>query len=342
MLLVYRLQNYTTHSVRLFDLLKKLKRKVIISVVIAGVLYLAFTIYADFDNVIDAFGKFNLLLIPVLLLLSFLNYLSRFIKWDYYLSVVKVKISKYDSFSTFMSGLIMSVTPAKLGELLKSVLVKEITGEPISKTAPIIFAERITDFLSLLLIAITGAFAFDYGGDITLIIAVIFIVIIIIISNKKIALTIINLFEKIPLLKKYLHNIHSAYESSYKLLKLKPLLLMTLLSLFSWSFECYGYYLVLSNFRVDVGFLWASFSYSFSTIVGALSMLPGGLGLTEGSLTFLLVQKNIPVDVSVATTFIIRVMTLWFAVLVGIISLTMYQKRFANLTIVANEDKITD
>jgi len=314
-------------------LLKKLKKKVIVSIVIAGVLYLAFTIYADFTNVINAFRKFNILLIPILLFLSILNYFARFLKWDYYLSIVKVKMKKIDSLSTFMSGLIMSVTPAKLGEVLKSVLVKEITGEPISKTAPIILAERITDFLSLLLIAIVGAFVFDYGGNLTIIVAAFFILIIFIISNKKIALPIINFSERIPFIKKYIHNIHSAYESSYKLLKLKPLFLMTLLSLVSWGFECWGYYIILLNFNVDFGILWASFSYSFSTIVGAISMLPGGLGFTEGSLTFLLVEKKVPVDISVATTFIIRVVTLWFAVLVGIVSLTLYQKRFGQIKI---------
>ena len=314
-------------------MLKKLKQKVIVSIVIAGVLYLAFTIYADFTNVVDAFGKFNLLLLPILLLLSFLNYFARFLKWDYYLSIVKVKMKKIDSLSTFMSGLIMSVTPAKLGEVLKSVLVKEITGEPISKTAPIILAERITDFLSLSLIAIVGAFMFDYGGSLTIVVAAFFVLIIFFISNKKIAIPIINFSERIPLIKKYIHNIHSAYESSYQLLKIKPLILMTLLSLVSWGFECLGYYLILLNFGVDFGPLWASFSYSFSTIVGAISMLPGGLGLTEGSLTFLLVQKKVPVDISVATTFIIRVVTLWFAVLVGIVSLTLYQKRFGQIKI---------
>ena len=314
-------------------MLKKLKQKVIISIVIAGILYLAFTIYADFTNVLNAFRKFNLLLLPALMILSFLNYLTRFLKWDFYLSVVKVKMKKLDSLSTFMSGLIMSVTPAKLGEVLKSVLVKEITGEPISKTAPIILAERITDFLSLLLIAIFGAFVFDYGGDITIIVAVFFLILIFIISNKKIALPIINISEKIPLIKKYIHNIHSAYESSYQLLKIKPLVLMTLVSLVSWGFECLGYYIILKNFGIDFGFPWASFSYSFSTIIGAISMLPGGLGLTEGSLTFLLIQKKVPVDISVATTFIVRVVTLWFAVLVGIISLTLYQKRFGQLKI---------
>ncbi len=146
-------------------MLKKLRQRVIISVVVAGVLYLAFTIYADFNQVIKTFGRFNLWLIPILLLLSFFNYFARFLKWDYYLSVVKIKLKKIDSLSTFMSGLIMSVTPAKLGEVLKSILVKEIAGEPISKTAPIILAERVTDFLSLLAISIAGAIVFDYGGS---------------------------------------------------------------------------------------------------------------------------------------------------------------------------------
>ena len=312
-------------------MLKKLKQKVIVSIVIAGVFYLAFTIYADFNQVIQAFGRFNLWLLPLLLVLSFLNYFTRFLKWDYYLSIVKVKLKKIDSLSTFMSGLIMSVTPAKLGEVLKSVLVKEITGDSISKTAPIILAERITDFLSLLVISFAGAIVFDYGGNITIMVAIFFVILIIVISNKQIALPIINVSEKIPLIKKYIQHIHSAYESSYQLLKLKHLILMTLLSLVSWGFECLGYYLILVNFNADFGLLWASFSYSFSTIVGAISMLPGGLGLTEGSLTFLLVQKGISADIAVATTFIVRVVTLWFAVLVGIVSLSFYQKRFGQI-----------
>jgi uncharacterized protein (TIRG00374 family) len=314
-------------------LLKKLKQKILISVIIGGVIYLGFTLYADYNQVLKSFSSFNWFLLPLLLILSYLNYYSRFIKWSYYLSTIKVKIKKADSISIFMSGLVMSVTPVKLGELLKSVLVKEVVGEPISKTVPIVFAERITDFLSLLIISITGAFFFNYGGEITIIIAAFFIVIILIISNKNIAIPIIQFSEKIPLIKKYILIIHSAYESSYQLLKPKPLLLMTLLSVISWSFESLGYYIILVNFDIDFGLFWAFFSYSFSTIIGAVSMLPGGLGITEGSLTYLLVQKDVPMDISVATTFIIRVVTLWFAVLVGIISLSFYQKRFGKIKI---------
>jgi len=313
-------------------LLKQIKKRILISLVVAGALYLALTIYADLNNLSKVLSKFSLWLFPLVLILSLLNYISRFLKWDYYLLILKVNIKRIDSFSIFMSGLIMSVTPGKMGEILKAYLVKQISGTPISRTAPIIFAERITDFISLVIIALVGAYVYDYGRNIVLGVGIFFLLVVLIISNKNIALPIINQFEKVKFLKKYLLNIHAAYESSYLLLRPLPLFYMTMLSFVSWSFECLGYHLILANFDVDLSYLWASFSYAFATIVGAISMLPGGLGLTEGSLTYMLIQKSYSKEVAVASTFIIRAVTLWFAVLVGIISVSLYQKRFGKIT----------
>ena len=314
-------------------MLKKLKKKILISLAIAGVLYLAFTIYADFDLVMKAFEEFNWLLFPLLLVLSLFNYFFRFIKWDYYLSVIKVKVNKLDSFSIFMSGLVMSVTPGKMGELLKSYLVKELNQTPVSKTFPIIFAERITDFISLLSLALIGAYVYNYGRGIVIGVSVFFVIVVVMISSKRIALPVLKLLEKSSFLQKHLSNIHSAYESSYQLLRPLPLLKMSILSLGSWFFECLGYYIILINFGLDVSLLWATFVYCFATIVGAITMLPGGLGITEGSLTFLIIQKGSPKEIAVASTFIVRVVTLWFAVLVGVISVTLYQRRFGKITL---------
>ncbi len=314
-------------------MLDKIKNKIFISLAFAGVIYLAFSIYANFDNVLSAFNFFNWLWLPVLLLLSFANYFVRFLKWDYYLSVTKVEVNKIDSFSIFMSGLIMSITPGKVGELLKSYLVKQIKSVPVSKTAPIIFAERITDSTSLLIISIAGAYSFSYGTDIVIVISILLALLLIILSNKKIALPLLKLLEKNKFLSRHLEKIHNAYESSYQLLRPLPLFYMTVISLISWSFECLSYYLILIIFNMDVGFLWASFSYAFATIVGAVSMLPGGLGVTEGSLTLLAINKGFPKEIAVASTFIVRVVTLWFAVLVGIISVSFYQNRFGKISV---------
>ncbi len=153
----------------------------------------------------------------------------------------------------------------------------------------------------------------------------------VLISNKQLALGIISLFEKNRFFNKHLKSIHSAYESSYQLLRPVPLIKMTLLSFVSWFFECLGYYIILTNFGMNVGLLWSAFVYAFSTIAGAVTMLPGGLGVTEGSLTLLIIKSGFPNDIAVASTFIIRAATLWFAVLVGIVSVSFYQKRFGQI-----------
>jgi glycosyltransferase 2 family protein len=318
-------------------LFQKIKKKLLVSIALAGLLYLGFTIYADFGQVAIAFSNFNWILLPVLLLCSICNYLVRFSKWDYYLKIINVKISKIDSLSVFMSGLIMSVTPGKMGELLKAYLLKELTGTSISKTAPIIFVERITDFVSLMLIALAGAYYYNYGRTIAVIVALFFFIVIVFLSNRRIALPFLKLMERNAFLNKHLHKIHEAYDSSYQMLSPLPLLKMTVVSLFSWFFECLGYYLILRNFplNVHIALFWSTFSYCFATIIGAVSMLPGGLGVTEGSLTFMLVNKGISNQYAVASTFIIRAVTLWFAVLIGVISVSLYQKRFGKIIIEA-------
>lgn len=293
-------------------------------------------VYVDYEKVISSFKNFDWYLLPILLALSFGNYISRFFKWEYYLKIIDVKLQKIDSLSIFMSGLIMSVTPGKMGELLKSYLVKQVNGTSISKTAPIVFAERATDFLSLTILALVGAYFYDYGKNIIIVIGLIIIIGLVIVSNKKLFYKIVSLLSGISFISKHTLKISTAYESSSKLLSITPLVLMTMLSIVSWGFECFGFYLILKNFGMQIDVLWAFFSYSFATIVGALSMLPGGLGVTEGSLTLMLVQKGLSEHSAFAATFIVRAVTLWFAVFVGAISVLFYQKRFGEIIIELN------
>lgn len=319
-------------------MLQKIRNRILISIVLAAIIYIAFTIYADYEKVLNSFKNFNWILLPILLLLSIGNYLTRFFKWEYYLKIIDVKLHKVDSFSIFMSGLIMSVTPGKMGELLKSYLVKQVNNTPISRTAPIVLAERATDFLSLTFLALIGAYYYNYGKSITIIIGLVLLFGLIIISNRKFFEAIILILSKIRFVANHINKISTAYESSIKLLAFKPLITMTLLSIVSWGFECFGYYLILTNFKMKIEILWAFFSYSFATIVGAVSMLPGGLGVTEGSLTYMLIQKGFIENDAITATFIVRAVTLWFAVLVGAVSLMFYQKRFGKIIIELNNE----
>lgn len=279
----------------------------------------------------EAFGKFNWIMLPLVFLLSFMNYVSRFFKWEYYTKVLKIKIDRKLSFMIFLSSFIMSVTPGKVGEVFKSYLLKENNGTPISKSAPIVLAERITDFLSLILLSMIGAIMFGYETKLIVIVGIFFIVLISIISSKTISYAIIGLFEKIGYISRISHKIHEAYDSIYQMVRFKELIVTIVLSIIAWFFECLGFYVVINSFGIEnlihINIFVATFIYGFATIAGAVTMLPGGLGATDASIAFLLVSlKNISENIAVAATLIIRVATLWFAVIVGIIAVIFYQR----------------
>ncbi|MDQ7816827.1 MAG: lysylphosphatidylglycerol synthase transmembrane domain-containing protein [Melioribacteraceae bacterium] len=311
-------------------MIEKLRKNLVFSFLLTAVVFFAIAVYADFNSVINSFIKFNWLLLPVLLFLSLGNYVVRFIKWEYYLRLLSIKISLDKSIKIFFSGLSMSASPGKMGEVLKSFLLKEILNEPISKTASIIFAERLTDFLSLTFLAITGIYFFNYSAIWVYLVLIFFVMLIIAISNRKIAGSVIGVLNKFSYLKSHSSKIINLYESAYILLQPKPLLRMILLSTFSWFFECFAFYLILINFDVSVTILFPTFVYALSTIAGAVSMLPGGLGVTEGSLSLILISRGIAKETAVAATFIIRVVTLWFAVILGSAVLFIFQRQYKN------------
>jgi uncharacterized protein (TIRG00374 family) len=299
--------------------------------VFAAAVYLALSIYANINELLSAFGEFNWLMFPAVLILSLCNYVSRFFKWDYYTKVLDIKIERKLSFVMFLSSFIMAITPGKVGEVFKSYLLKEQNGTSISRSAPIVLAERITDFLSLILLSMIGALMFGYETKLIVITGVFFVVLIMLISSKKISYGLIGFFERFNFFSKFSHKIHTAYDSIYQMVRFKELIVTLVLSLVAWFFECMGFYIVINSFDIDslvhINIFAATFIYGFATIAGAVTMLPGGLGATEASIAFLLVSlQNVSENVAVAGTLIIRVATLWFAVLVGIVSILFYQK----------------
>ena len=99
-------------------------------------------------------------LLIIILGLALFNYTVRWIKWHYYLSVIGAKAISYtDSAAIFVSWFVLALSPGKVAELLKSAVLKRMTGTPITRSAPIIVAERATDGLGMLILGAIG-----FGG----------------------------------------------------------------------------------------------------------------------------------------------------------------------------------
>ncbi|MBI9070320.1 MAG: flippase-like domain-containing protein [Melioribacteraceae bacterium] len=309
----------------------KVKKHILIALLAIVIIYILFTVYADYELVIYSFGNYNWLTIPLLLFLTFLTHLSRFFRWSYYLRLLKINIKTSESLLIFFSSLIMAVTPGKLGEFVKSYSLKKHADIPLSVSSPIIIAERITEFLSLLIITACGIFLYNFGILIVLTLLGLIGLILLLFSNQKFVQGFITILTKISFLKKYRPSIMGVFEKSNILLKPVPFINALIINTIGWIFEFYAFYIIIHSFNSDFSFLWASFIFAFSIVVGAASMLPGGLGITDGSLSYLLMHFNINNENAVAITIITRTVTLWFTILLGIIFLLIYTRKFGKV-----------
>ncbi len=309
-------------------LTRKLRTGIVFSLVLAFAVIVAVTLYADAPRLVAALAHFRWEYLPLILGLTLFNYSWRFVKWQYYLKRLKVNIHWSKSLLIFVSGLSMAITPAKVGELLKSYLLKRETGAAISHTSPIIVAERLTDGIAMLVLASAGLVLYRFGWEILLALLLPGLAGILCVQNRRLMLSLLGRSERLPVLSQFVHLIRAFYESAYALLRWRPLLLAIIIGLVSWSGECGALYFVFTGLGVTPSvdlFIKATFILAFASLVGSASGLPGGLGAAEGSilgLTLLLVSTS--ATLGAAATLLIRFCTLWFGLGLGVIALLVF------------------
>lgn len=299
---------------------------------VAALVYLVFSVRAGMDQVAAELGRFRLALIPAILALSLGNYALRFAKWQYFLRVLGVRLAAKESLRIFLAGLTMTITPGKAGELLKPYLVRTATGTPLSTTVPALVAERGTDALALVALAMLGVGTYFAEGALTLFaIGGGFLGGIALLSSRRLSLGLIGLVDKVPRLGKLRPRLEETYLAFRACLSFGPLVVSTLLSVVAWGAEGVGFFLILRGFGVEAADLSVSlFLFSFSTIAGAPS--PGGLGvadvaLQEGAARLIV---GITQAQAVGAALFCRLATLWLGVAVGAIALFSTGKAFSS------------
>jgi uncharacterized protein (TIRG00374 family) len=315
--------------------ISNLRQKLMISVVLGIVVFAGLVLYGDVRNVGESLADFRWELAPLILLIAVGNYVLRWVKWHYYLQRIgETEVSRTDSFLIFMSGLGMVVTPAKVGEWLKCYLLKDKYGTPVTRSTPILFAERLTDALALMVLALAGVVAFERSVWPLVAVVLLGSAIVIAISRYRPAWRrVVDAVRRLPFIGRLTPQIDDMAESNYQLMDPAGVLLMTALSVVAWGTQVVAFYLVLSGLGVHASgetFMKASFILPISTLGAAILLLPGGLGVAEtgiASLTESLLETSR--GVASAATLLIRVATLWFAVALGLIAFFIVMRREA-------------
>ncbi len=285
---------------------------------------LALTLFADLRQVGERFRTFQWSLLPFVLLLTMFNYALRYVKWHYYLHLIGVEnLPHKESARIFVAGFPLAVTPGKVGEVLKGFWVEQKTTVPAARGMSVVLAERISDGMAVVVLAMFGVIAYPQYWPAFAFALLILAGIIIISQIRPLALWLLDLGARLPLLKRFAVSLREFYEGSYLLFRPLPTLVAVSLGTISWLGEGLGFYLILLGLGVTASWTTLSvavFVLAFSILLGAVSALPGGLGLAEASIAGMLVLLlGLENDTAATATLLIRFATLWFGVSLGLL-----------------------
>ncbi len=331
--------------------------------VLAGLLFISVVLIAvvaitGADALAGKLGDFPLWLFVPVLLLKCLNWALRYYEWRYFLGVIGVRtvrglpqppppnpaapvIRERDSIVLWLAGLAMSVSPGKLGEVLKALVLKQLSGMDFSRGVPVVFLERLVDGLAVIpltTVAMIAAGDAIEGGDVSLeyVRAVLIGVSLalgagmVLIQIRPLAEWALDLTAGWPGVRRVHGALRNLYESSYDLIKLRHLLPMTGIGLIVYSADSLGFFLLLTGLGIEPSWTLlaqATFILGFSVIVASISTLPGGAGgreLTIGPMLAGLLA--LPKADAGTATFLIGVFQLWVGVLLGLTMIALFRQ----------------
>jgi len=300
----------------------KFSKKLLIIIVASIIVYSVFLILSDFNKLSEKILDFKMEYLPIILPLVSIGWLALYFRWTILLKNSGYKLPHKKNFQIFLSGFPLSITPGKVGELLKCQLLKENFGTPRKITAPIILVERLYNAIGIIIISIFGIWYFDFSGIVILIATCILVGIFLTLRSKKLFSNIIEKTSKIKFLSKFSDSFTDSYDVINHSIKPKIFIISSVLSAIYWLLESIAVYFILQSFGIDLFEISdVILTYTTSIIIGVASFVPGGIGVAEGTLIGLLTVNDLAFSTAVSLTIFIRIFTLWYSVLVGLIAL---------------------
>ena len=302
----------------------KIGNKILIVVIAVIGLYAAFLIASDINTISSKISDFKIEIIPVILLLVTSGWFVLFFRWHLLLRNAKIFIPVKDSFLIFTSGFALTIIPGKVGELVKSQLLKTKFGIARSKTVPIVILEQFYSAIGIVTLSFFGIWYFELGVYVLGFFTAVLVFVFVLLSSRKAFNKIVSLLEKRQFASKLVEPLSSSYDAIKNGIRGPITLYASGLSILFWLIEAISIYFILSAFEVEaIGFLTIISTYTTSIMLGILSFLPIGIGVVEGTLTSFFTMQGIDVSLALTIVVVIRLFTRWYGVSFGFIALKL-------------------
>ncbi len=314
----------------------KISNKILIVVIGVIGLYAAFLIASDINTIFDKISYFKIEFIPIILLLITSGWFTLFFRWHLLLRNAKIFIPIKDSFLILTSGFALTIIPGKVGELVKSQLLKTKFGIARSKTIPIVILEQFYTAIGIVTLSFLGIWYFELGVYVLGFFTAGLVFAFLLLSSRKTFNKIVSLLGRRKFTMKFVEPLSSSYDGVKNGIRGPISLFASGLSILFWMIEAISIYFILLAFGVEtIEFLTIVSTYTTSIMLGILSFLPLGIGVVEGSLASFFTIHGIDISLSLTIVVVIRLFTRWYGVSFGFIAL----KLSGGLT---NDQKLSD
>jgi uncharacterized membrane protein YbhN (UPF0104 family) len=219
----------------------------------------------------------------------------------------------------FLASFALTATPGKAGEVVKAGLLRSRYGLAMADTTGVLLVERLGDVLAVLMLA---------AGGLTLFADARLYIVICLIAVGGLSAVLVNerwyraLFARLaglPRLKPLADKGLALFETGHALLRPAPFGIGLALAIVAWVCEALAFHVILQGFGITLPVLTSFSIYGVSTLVGALSMLPGGVGGVEGAMLLLLATRGVEPAAAVAPIVLSRFSSLWLISLLGFV-----------------------
>jgi uncharacterized protein (TIRG00374 family) len=274
---------------------------------------------------------------PLWLVAAFVVYYTGFpvrgYRWSLLLRGIGAKVSVRDSTEIiFVSWLVNSVVPAKLGEVYRAWLLKINYPVSLSATFGTIFIERVFDIFAIVILGLGAAFwSFRTGLDETVrAIMLLGVLVVVVIAIALFSLRNFGqrLVERLPLPEKA-KELYEHFEEGVFSMNRRTVPMIAFLTLVIWTTEAIRLLFVVEalGFDVPLGISGAFFVALVASLLTAVPFTPAGLGIVEAGIVGLLtVVYGADANEAAAVALVDRAISVLSVIVLGFIAYLLSPK----------------
>lgn len=251
------------------------------------------------------------------------NYALRGWRWRSWMHHLGRPLPAASALRLYLSGYAFTATPGNVGEAARGYLLKP----PLSpaQSVSIFGAERVADLLGLLLLSVPALLwlATAWGLPLWGVVVGLLALLLLAYGARRLLGRKLTLGGTPSKASTAAGKALQALQQAGACLRHQPLQWLAL-TVLAWAAQGVAVWLICLQHGVSMPVWLASGLYALSMVGGAVSMLPAGLGGTEAILSGLLLMaapETLALAQAVLITLVVRLLTLWLAVGLGLLTL---------------------